>query len=578
MWNALRSDLKEFVAVVTDPNASNEGDEEEVENPALEEALRRMGLPETYTQPLLPETAVGNGSEGTDTSTDRSDADESAVSREQIQDYVDSFLLETYEEEISRALDSYGDVLQPMLQQLVPETVSRKDFWMHYFFNCSVDRIHQEILEQENRERFARMTQSIQGVKSFLGVAVQSVTNSILEDDDGGVPLISPFHMPSMGNRRPPFVMNTAVDDDEDDEQEEELGWSDDEVDDDYDEADEEAQIEFKDAATEQLQEELKQALEERDMLHQTVELQQKQIAELAGVRQPEASSEECERLKMQLFEKESELAAFRSKEPGSNPPHGDESGNEIELKQLERENVMLKAALEAKESDDSSKEKLMALEKENSELKALAQSQTSTSGQESSDVGRKMLHTIEENAALKVSLESKESELQRLVESKELELTKLRQQHNEQTVVLKNQIQALEKDKKALEDTLISKNDELKAIRQTSESKLAELRCMLEMGAEQYEAKCRILVKDNMELSTKLEAKEAELVEAREVTSLTAQLVSVSCVESAESPASLVKVEVEPACAPIDVRSGVALKSDDGSDDWGDDWGNEDD
>ena len=44
-----------------------------------------------------------------------------------------------------------------------------------------------------------------------------------------------------------------------------------------------EAQIEFKDAATEQLQEQLKQALEERDMLHQTVELQQKQIAELSS-------------------------------------------------------------------------------------------------------------------------------------------------------------------------------------------------------------------------------------------------------------------------------------------------------
>jgi DNA repair exonuclease SbcCD ATPase subunit len=109
--------------------------------------------------------------------------------------------------------------------------------------------------------------------------------------------------------------MNTAVDEDDGDEEEEEIGWDDD------DDEEEEEQIVFDDNTggpvmamassklqrstmehnhqvnkdsvdhaneaalqLEQLQEQLKQAIEERDILHQTVSLQTKEIASLKSV------------------------------------------------------------------------------------------------------------------------------------------------------------------------------------------------------------------------------------------------------------------------------------------------------
>jgi len=146
---------------------------------------------------------------------------------------------------------------------------------------------------------------------------------------------------------RPPFVMNTAQDDDEyeegsvvgSEEDEEELGWSDDDDDlDDLeeevevedmekvagnDEDDTEEQIEFAPANTEEaerLQSLLSTTEEERDQLHQTIELQRKEIEKLReAVPAPPTdaadgdSVDEIEKLKLQIFEKDSELAAMRA-------------------------------------------------------------------------------------------------------------------------------------------------------------------------------------------------------------------------------------------------------------------------
>jgi chromosome segregation ATPase len=109
--------------------------------------------------------------------------------------------------------------------------------------------------------------------------------------------------------------MNTAVSEDDlddDEEEDEELGWDDDEeeVDVDREESVDSEQIEFRDQATEALQEELKQALAERDSLQQTVELQHKEIATL---KEGESSNDQVEKLQTQLFEKESEMAAMQA-------------------------------------------------------------------------------------------------------------------------------------------------------------------------------------------------------------------------------------------------------------------------
>jgi len=117
---------------------------------------------------------------------------------------------------------------------------------------------------------------------------------------------------------RPPFVMNTAVDESFDDqptppvEEEEELGWDDEEEGDGGDEEDEDQveEIEFKEDEKEQLEKLLTQAISERDSLHEMVELQRNEIAtlKLVGV-----GSNDMEQLKMQLFEKNAELAALKA-------------------------------------------------------------------------------------------------------------------------------------------------------------------------------------------------------------------------------------------------------------------------
>jgi len=167
---------------------------------------------------------------------------------------------------------------------------------------------------------------------------------------------------------RPPFVMNTAVSDTDDedyeddngngrsgesddgDESEEELGWDDD--DDDYDVEDDDAAdnkddtdngngnddegettVEFKDAEKETLLDELEQARAERDSLQKTVEMQTEELqsimaasatataptpvvvdGELLGGTTADSDPGTTQRLQMQLFEKDSELAALRAR------------------------------------------------------------------------------------------------------------------------------------------------------------------------------------------------------------------------------------------------------------------------
>ena len=69
-------------------------------------------------------------------------------------------------------------------------------------------------------------------------------------------------------------------------------------------------EIEFKDDEKEQLEKLLTQAISERDSLHETVESQRNEIAtlKLVGV-----GSNDMEQLKMQLFEKNAELAALKA-------------------------------------------------------------------------------------------------------------------------------------------------------------------------------------------------------------------------------------------------------------------------
>lgn len=213
------------------------------------------------------------------------------------------------------------------------------------------------------------------GVTSFLGGVVDRLTTESNNYDDGseinesfqssktsGVddkttgPAIGTalgfLSTVTLGPRRPPFVLNTRVSDedtdegsngadDNDDDSEEELGWDDDDDDDDnyFDDMtnDEtgsdpdagETTVEFKDAEKEKLLDDLAQARAERDSLQKTVELQTEELkkiksnlptevhlsgSETTTAASPDGSPTKTNQLKMQLFEKESELAALRAR------------------------------------------------------------------------------------------------------------------------------------------------------------------------------------------------------------------------------------------------------------------------
>jgi len=387
MWRALKSDLTEFVAAVAEDTSQvlSKIDDAGVGFPVPgtgggppvseeeEEAFRRMRLEETYTAPLI--LANLGGEEG--------------ITDPELQAYMESF--EEVTTDLEREwLQTYPEV-QEMHQKLVlggaPASteeananddasggskpaagpVDRRDFWMRYHYRCDPDRIAAEWSAQDD---LAADDEDEDGGKvggpdpnaatgtaswsRFLGGAVQSVAASLRESDgivgEGGDSTAilladtaagpgSIFGGLGVGGR-PPFVLNTAVDDDEaeeaEEEEEEELGWDDD--DDDEDDDDEKAEeddsrnqtgeIEFRDAATEQLQDKLKQALEERDQLHETVALQSKEIASLLAeattsrnsVGVSNAANEETEALRLQLFEAQAELAAVKTRLAASAP------------------------------------------------------------------------------------------------------------------------------------------------------------------------------------------------------------------------------------------------------------------
>jgi BSD domain len=371
MWNALRSDLKEFVSTVTEDTSqvlSKIDDSFPVLNSAAErglspeeqEALRRMRLDETYTSPLVVRDDIDDGGAAAD------EEERLAAQRAVLDAFVASFEVT---DDLTKDLDDNPD-LRDAYDRLVPDAVSERDFWMRYAYRCDADRIaaewdsdddddDDEEEEEHQKDRSgAAVAQSLSSVTQFLGGAVKSVAASLKEADvqgggGGGDDLVAGDVTTTaagffgVGGARPPFVMNTAVDEDDDDDAEEELGWDDDEEEDDDRVGDDDAQhqdstqeeIEFRDAATEQLQEQLKQALEERDQLHETVSMQAKKIVDLME-QVSEGGSEAAERseveaLKMKLFEAESELAAVKeglvaspSFEEPSTPKNEEESSS----------------------------------------------------------------------------------------------------------------------------------------------------------------------------------------------------------------------------------------------------------
>eukprot|EP00522_Entomoneis_paludosa_P018384 CAMPEP_0172452988 /NCGR_PEP_ID=MMETSP1065-20121228/10488_1 /TAXON_ID=265537 /ORGANISM="Amphiprora paludosa, Strain CCMP125" /LENGTH=449 /DNA_ID=CAMNT_0013205141 /DNA_START=120 /DNA_END=1469 /DNA_ORIENTATION=+ len=305
MWNALTSDLNEFVSTVAGDTSETlnrmdesfpDGGKKEQISPAAEERLRRMDMHETFDSPLVSE-------------------EDPEDYKKDVEAFLSDFSIDAQTDEIAKLLEENPDTLKLAFEALVPTKVKYEDFWQRYFYRCDEERIAAEIEEEEREEAAAREQafKSLSSVGNLLGGAVKAVSASLTEDSSKANK-DSSFQLNQASNPgifgpggRPPFVMNTAVSEDE--EEEEELGWDDDEEDDEAEE-DQEDQIEFNDAVTDKLKEELKLAIEERDQLHETVKMQQNEIASL---KTNGAESTEIEQLKTSLFEKESEIAALRA-------------------------------------------------------------------------------------------------------------------------------------------------------------------------------------------------------------------------------------------------------------------------
>jgi hypothetical protein len=646
MWSALRNDMNEFVSTVTQDTSTvlstldnNFPDEEapdtddDTDTPHAQEALRRMTLEETFTTPLQVVES-------------ESDDDNEAVEAEkkELAEYLESFSIDAKTEEISQLLSDHPGTLKVMFEDIVPATVSYEDFWKAYFYRCDADRIGRQWEEEDERAsaaRKARMNASISSVKNFWGGAVQAVSASLKEGDDqadgGGTRTSTGQVMEKKGifgaTGRPPFVMNTAVDEDGDDEEEEEeLGWDDDDDDlEDLDGDEEESgevestseQIVFSDQATEKLQEELRQALEERDQLHETVELQHNVISLLQSEKEAaangtsgEGSNIEMETLKMELWEKDSELAAMKASQLDNSRVESD-SGEKLDS--LQEQVELLTEKLEEKDSQLSEMQTVMQNSME------MLQQITTEREQESAALEEALAKTLDipeleskiqalndqvtalqsENKELHQSLESAQGDEKSESVNLEQELAsseKLVAALTMELESLKASLASAEKRASAAEEELLSTNEMLKN-KEGSDTRLegelsAAKESLLEkevreagLVGELRAAKESLLEKEESEaeLVGELRAAKESLLEKEEseaglVGELRAAKESLHKKEEEEEAAA-----VSSAASPADtVSTGVKVESptqaeklsgdvDGDADDWGDDWGDDD-
>ena len=396
MWNAITSDLNEFVSTVAGdtsevlnridqnfPDGANDDNEEL--SLAAEERLRRMEMRETFDSQLISD-------------------DDDELYKKDVTEFLANFSVEARTEEIAKLLEDNPETLKLVFEALVPTKVTYEEFWQRYFYRCDEERINAEIEEEEKRMTASRAEafKSISAVGSILGGAVKAVSASLTEEDKKDGTGETGFFRAS---KRPPFVLNTAVSEGEDDEEEEEeeLGWDDDE--DDGDDAADGGQIEFNDVATENLQEQLKLAVEERDQLHQTVEMQKK---ELASLKTAGAESSEIDKLKTQLFEKESEVAALRASMLDDSGVEGDgPSGYSAKI-----ESLMEKLKAMAKQAEED-KNALAEVRKERDDLV----SQVSSLESASKELNDEVAVLRSENVSLKNQLGDAEKRVQTLEE-----------------------------------------------------------------------------------------------------------------------------------------------------------------
>jgi hypothetical protein len=341
-----------------------------------EESQRRIQIPESFTLPLEEQ------------------ADEDPEMKKRIEDFRKTFHIQSRTEEISKLIEENED-LKEQFETLAPQIVRFEDFWERYFFRCDEESIQTEWDLEEERTRLAR-AQLVDNVSTFLGKTVQTLSKGVasalvaeenLEEDEDEV-LVPVGTFGASG--RHTFVRNTAAyyKDDDTEEEEEEIGWSDDEENEEEQEEvftgsqidtdsnrESSEQIEFHDEATEMLKEQVKQITEERDLLHDTVEMQKREIAHLRALHDEQMEKRRNQMSEAQMTEKIkdlSDLLAAKEQEICEKTGFYEQTKNEqeglIAALQIENKNLAQKldATLKAESHLDELNGTILNLNNEN--------------------------------------------------------------------------------------------------------------------------------------------------------------------------------------------------------------------
>eukprot|EP00521_Asterionellopsis_glacialis_P006343 CAMPEP_0195282316 /NCGR_PEP_ID=MMETSP0707-20130614/1240_1 /TAXON_ID=33640 /ORGANISM="Asterionellopsis glacialis, Strain CCMP134" /LENGTH=790 /DNA_ID=CAMNT_0040341275 /DNA_START=226 /DNA_END=2598 /DNA_ORIENTATION=+ len=482
---------------------------------AKDEAARLMGHPETFLIPLEPEK---DDDEEGEHIMDGDGMDDAYYV--ELKDFLADWDVEQKTDEIAKLLEEHPQTLKVQFEELVPTQIKYEDFWQRYFFRCNEERITKNWEMEQERKREARsraISGGITAAKNLFGGAVKALkettTNAAAtaaaEDEPPPYPYAPQQASESGGGSvaglgaslfggggRPPFVMNTAVDEDEDDdevaeeeEEEEELGWDDDDEDfdtdddekeanenggdeEDMDDDDDDEVIDFSNSQLDDLKQQYAQAVEERDSLHETVEMQKNVIMELQAGKTdalPDADSgsppivneEEMEKMKLELFEKNAELAAIKAnlEDDGGNVQ---QAAQEMATKVAEQQAQLTRLTedLLAKELELTQAQETVATMHEKMD-QPRAQAEDDLKESES-----KRLADMEQ---LQTQLEAAKTEIARLQSQSQTEMTDLDSKMQEQVMTLTGELTKARQD---LEESAT----EMEQLRKQSENSQVEL------------------------------------------------------------------------------------------------------
>jgi len=493
-------------------------------------------------------------------------------------EFLSTFDIAAQTDDIGMVLEEHADTVGTHFQELVPMVVTYEQFWQRYYFRCDPSRVQAELDEENERLRQQRQEMLDKGkntVKNLFGGALNVIKIGQETADQGKEESIYEKYQAELAAKqralgetnvedekqesstgfgalfrsaRPPFVMNTAVDDDddedaddadqeeselEDDEDEDEeiddFGWgsddddeefSDEEVDDDESEVSEEVVFDTPaSGVTQPNPSESKEMEELRDQLAKALQVKD----------EFQSKSDELEKLKLSLFEKDSELAAMKASLAEATEDSVNTSAFGARLDSQSAEMELLKSSLVEKT------EQLENIKKNLSKTQVLQEEEDATDN-------AMLAEAFETITSLQTELESANTATQELLEKQKLEseaeLNGLREEIQERVAKEDDIARA----HASAEETIASLQAQIEEIRinsiNTESSRSAE--CEM-LQNELTEAKETIT-----SLQSEFEAVKTDLVNAQALASASDSQESDTALAEAQKTISMLKSELE--------------------------------